>query len=1015
MAAIAPDIEERIQQLADAADRDSVRSLFQILFESADGVVRARVAEALAGVRGLDSVPPLLQALAHERKELRKAAAEALGRLGDDRAVEKLIEATKDSEPSVRVKAVESLGKIGDPRATDRLLEFLSGMNAGLKILAAEALGRVGDPRAVDPLLRCMADAGTEIRRAEMPQQDRSAAARNAAAGARKGAEEAWILQWTVATALGRIGDARGVNAFIAWSHRIYSSELRHMSAEEKIRLVRDVADDFFRKLPPADLQTLPHRIQSMTRIKSWQALSTVTDMRDWLEVMRENPLWTSVQAELARRNDGRVATDGGAGRLSAILGARRALDEALDPAPPAAAIADPVDAASDPADAASASGLPESAENGEVPELPVAPPIPEPESLAAVAAPAPEPAPEPAPPPPPPTPAPEPPAAPEFTPGSQPTPAGFVPPAGLFPSSVRFAPKPRPATPAGGIIASLGLGSRTPPGGIPRPTLVAPAGAAPGGATPAPAPPPAPSVSSAPATPVPSSTSTPPETVAPAPAAPRAMPTSAPPAEKKAEPPAHAVHAFAALLKLHGANTMVVIGSAVHSLLRHVEPDEIRVAPLLDVSDDELARLSDPEAWNDGFAPYVSGPISRLAEALSVTPARLLLEGATFEHGGRAIPVRYVGPYRHEEDFVRRDARRVERGRRRVHSRLGLVADRASARLVGMRASFMLDRIWLDVEGRWGGRRREAMADLAESRLSLDWAPERPGMLDLLHFLRRKHSLRAAPDRTALDLVNRAAKFARENPDLARAEFDGREFSGVAELAGIDRALLELEAMGVDAIVAEELESHVRARRRARLAERASGTGVAVSQVEIDALVTEAEARKLAYAELGARFGELADQLDGAKAARAALEERLRGLVRDLTAANDADRDVSARVERATAAFRQMTAEGRADLAVIQEHREASSARRETEEAVAARRKEVESLRAEIETAAGAATRLQLEMERLGLDMEEALHALVQARQKADAARAGASASGASGALDPDRAREILLGFETV
>jgi HEAT repeat protein len=56
------------------------------------------------------STEPLLNALADDHWQVRRAAAEALGRLGDARAVESLIQALADIHQGVRCAATEALG-----------------------------------------------------------------------------------------------------------------------------------------------------------------------------------------------------------------------------------------------------------------------------------------------------------------------------------------------------------------------------------------------------------------------------------------------------------------------------------------------------------------------------------------------------------------------------------------------------------------------------------------------------------------------------------------------------------------------------------------------------------------------------------------------------------------------------------------------------------------------------------------------------------------------------------------
>lgn len=90
-----------------------------------------------------EALAPLVEALRHQDKNVRKCAAEALAEIRDERAVEPLIRSLRDRNPEVlcaAAEAVKALGKIKDERAVQALMERLRkgiarGDLGGLEIL----------------------------------------------------------------------------------------------------------------------------------------------------------------------------------------------------------------------------------------------------------------------------------------------------------------------------------------------------------------------------------------------------------------------------------------------------------------------------------------------------------------------------------------------------------------------------------------------------------------------------------------------------------------------------------------------------------------------------------------------------------------------------------------------------------------------------------------------------------------------------------------------------------------
>jgi hypothetical protein len=81
--------------------------------------------QALAQIRVVRSVEPLIAALKDKERDVRLAAVQALGQIQDPRSVEPLITALQDGDPDIRIMAIQSLGQIQDPRAVEPLIDAI--------------------------------------------------------------------------------------------------------------------------------------------------------------------------------------------------------------------------------------------------------------------------------------------------------------------------------------------------------------------------------------------------------------------------------------------------------------------------------------------------------------------------------------------------------------------------------------------------------------------------------------------------------------------------------------------------------------------------------------------------------------------------------------------------------------------------------------------------------------------------------------------------------------------------
>ena len=92
---------------------------------------------------GASAVEPLVAALKHRDKVVRRAAAQALGKIADPRSAKGLVSALGDSDQNVRQAAAEALVRIMAPAAKPLTAALLDG-NATRRRLAREVLDRTG-------------------------------------------------------------------------------------------------------------------------------------------------------------------------------------------------------------------------------------------------------------------------------------------------------------------------------------------------------------------------------------------------------------------------------------------------------------------------------------------------------------------------------------------------------------------------------------------------------------------------------------------------------------------------------------------------------------------------------------------------------------------------------------------------------------------------------------------------------------------------------------------------------
>jgi HEAT repeat protein len=115
--------------------------------KDSSAVIRRSAAQQLGsqGVRALEAVPAMIEALADTEPVVRATVAEALGGIGvtAKSAVPTLIKLLKDSNASVRETAAEALADIGvdAPKVVPALMELLGDSDMNVRCAGAKSLG----------------------------------------------------------------------------------------------------------------------------------------------------------------------------------------------------------------------------------------------------------------------------------------------------------------------------------------------------------------------------------------------------------------------------------------------------------------------------------------------------------------------------------------------------------------------------------------------------------------------------------------------------------------------------------------------------------------------------------------------------------------------------------------------------------------------------------------------------------------------------------------------------------
>lgn len=106
-------------------------------------VVTADRADALLFDAGPASVPPLVEALSRRTHHVTRRAASLLGRIGDARAIGPLVSALGgEKDEDVRLAIAIALCRLGEKAAVPPLIDLLDSNDREIRLAASTALGR---------------------------------------------------------------------------------------------------------------------------------------------------------------------------------------------------------------------------------------------------------------------------------------------------------------------------------------------------------------------------------------------------------------------------------------------------------------------------------------------------------------------------------------------------------------------------------------------------------------------------------------------------------------------------------------------------------------------------------------------------------------------------------------------------------------------------------------------------------------------------------------------------------
>jgi HEAT repeat protein len=182
-----------------------------------DPEIRRQVLNELRRQKDKPSIIPILiECLEDENWRVRKTIIEILLDIGDETVIKRLISLLYHRDANARNSAIEALVQFGS-KATDYLIEEFGRANTEVKKFIIDILGSTGDLKAFPLLMSSLDEEDKNVKAsviehlAEMPA---NTAVTDALVRFLECADE-WVA-YHAAEALGRIGDARAVDALIS-------------------------------------------------------------------------------------------------------------------------------------------------------------------------------------------------------------------------------------------------------------------------------------------------------------------------------------------------------------------------------------------------------------------------------------------------------------------------------------------------------------------------------------------------------------------------------------------------------------------------------------------------------------------------------------------------------------------------------------------------------------------------------------------------------------------------------
>lgn len=142
-----------VEMLLDIKGETVIKALFNTLYRDDNANARNSAIEALVAL-GSEATSYLIEAYKSSDTDVKKFIIDIIGNTGDLKALPLLLKALEDKDENIRASAVEHLGNIrGNVSVINALTGVLKSKDIWVAYPAADALGRIGDAKAVDALV----------------------------------------------------------------------------------------------------------------------------------------------------------------------------------------------------------------------------------------------------------------------------------------------------------------------------------------------------------------------------------------------------------------------------------------------------------------------------------------------------------------------------------------------------------------------------------------------------------------------------------------------------------------------------------------------------------------------------------------------------------------------------------------------------------------------------------------------------------------------------------------------